>query len=316
MNMLPILLKREFWEHRKTFFYLPLIILVLLTFFLIAAVGLVQIAGSDMIVSGSIQMNEEGLHHRSETNEYSNVPVNALFGEQVSQFALLPDEQRERMLNSVYLLIATPLVPVLWVVVFMYFLTCLYDERKDRSILFWKSMPVSDAMTVIAKLLTGLVVVPAIYFMAMMALQFILFLTTVVVALGYSVDTWQTFVAPAHIITRWLQMTAFFVFVACWCLPFFAWIVFVSSWARSIPLVWVIGIPIVLVMLEALFTQGEWVRVFIKEHSFPGGLISRLSGGVSDMFQQFLSIEFLVSLVLAALLVYGAVYFRGKADEL
>ncbi|NQV65891.1 MAG: hypothetical protein HQ497_11060, partial [SAR86 cluster bacterium] len=306
----------EFWEHRKTFFYLPLIILVLLTFFLIAAVGLVQIAGSDMIVSGSIQMNEEGLHHRSETNEYSNVPVNALFGEQVSQFALLPDEQRERMLNSVYLLIATPLVPVLWVVVFMYFLTCLYDERKDRSILFWKSMPVSDAMTVIAKLLTGLVVVPAIYFMAMMALQLILFLTTVVVALGYSVDTWQTFVAPAHIITRWLQMTAFFVFVACWCLPFFAWIVFVSSWARSIPLVWVIGIPIVLVMLEALFTQGEWVRVFIKEHSFPGGLISRLSGGVSDMFQQFLSIEFLVSLVLAALLVYGAVYFRGKADEL
>ncbi|MEJ6682483.1 MAG: hypothetical protein QNL96_00750 [SAR86 cluster bacterium] len=316
MNMLPILLKREFWEHRKTFFYLPLIILVLLTFFLIAAVGLVQIAGSDMIVSGSIQMNEEGLHHRSETNEYSNVPVSALFGEQVSQFALLPDEQRERMLNSVYLLIATPLVPVLWVVVFMYFLTCLYDERKDRSILFWKSMPVSDAMTVIAKLLTGLVVVPAIYFMAMMALQLILFLTTVVVALGYSVDTWQTFVAPAHIITRWLQMTAFFVFVACWCLPFFAWIVFVSSWARSIPLVWVIGIPIVLVMLEALFTQGEWVRVFIKEHSFPGGLISRLSGGVSDMFQQFLSIEFLVSLVLAALLVYGAVYFRGKADEL
>ena len=316
MNMLPILLKREFWEHRKTFFYLPLIILVLLTFFLIAAVGLVQIAGSDMIVSGSIQMNEEGLHHRSETNEYSNVPVNALFGEQVSQFALLPDEQRERMLNSVYLLIATPLVPVLWVVVFMYFLTCLYDERKDRSILFWKSMPVSDAMTVIAKLLTGLVVVPAIYFMAMMALQLILFLTTVVVALGYSVDTWQTFVAPAHIITRWLQMTAFFVFVACWCLPIFAWIVFVSSWARSIPLVWVIGIPIVLVMLEALFTQGEWVRVFIKEHSFPGGLISRLSGGVSDMFQQFLSIEFLVSLVLAALLVYGAVYFRGKADEL
>ena len=316
MNMLAILLKREFWEHRKTFFYLPLIILALLTFFLIAVVGSVQIAGSDIIVSGSVQINEEGLHHRSETNEYSNMPVNALFGEQISQFALLAEDQRERMLNSAYLLIATPLVPVLWVVVFMYFLTCLYDERKDRSILFWKSMPVSDAMTVIAKLLTGLVVVPAIYFMAMMLLQLILFLTTVVGALGYSVDTWQTFVAPAHIMTRWLQMTAFLLFLASWCLPFFAWIIFVSSWARSVPLAWVIGIPIVLVMLEALFTQGEWVRAFIKEHSFPGGLITRLSGGVSDMFQQLLSIEFLVSLVLAALLLYGAVYFRGKADEL
>ena len=316
MNMLPILLKREFWEHRKTFFYLPLIILVLSAFFLIAVVGSVQIAGGDIIVSGSVQMNEEGLHHRSETNEYSNMPVNALFGEQVSQFALLAEDQRERMLNSAYLLIATPLVPVLWVVVFMYFLTCLYDERKDRSILFWKSMPVSDAMTVIAKLMTGLVVVPAIYFMAMMLLQLILFLTTVVVALGYSVDTWQTFVVPANIMTRWLQMTAFFVFVASWCLPFFAWLIFVSSWARSVPLAWVIGIPILLVMLEALFTQGEWLRVFIKEHSFPGGLISRLAGGVGDMFQQLLSVEFLVSLVLAALLLNGAVYFRGKADEL
>ncbi|MDA9049377.1 hypothetical protein N9K37_02615 [Pseudomonadales bacterium] len=316
MNMLPILLKREFWEHRKTFFYLPLIILVLSAFFLIAVVGSVQIAGGDIIVSGSVQMNEEGLHHRSETNEYSNMPVNALFGEQVSQFALLAEDQRERMLNSAYLLIATPLVPVLWVVVFMYFLTCLYDERKDRSILFWKSMPVSDAMTVIAKLMTGLVVVPAIYFMAMMLLQLILFLTTVVVALGYSVDTWQTFVVPANIMTRWLQMTAFFVFVASWCLPFFAWLIFVSSWARSVPLAWVIGIPILLVMLEALFTQGEWLRVFIKEHSFPGGLISRLAGGVGDMFQQLLSVEFLVSLVLAVLLLYGAVYFRGKADEL
>ena len=316
MNMLPILLKREFWEHRKTFFYLPLIILVLSAFFLIAVVGSVQIAGGDIIVSGSVQMNEEGLHHRSETNEYSNMPVNALFGEQVSQFALLAEDQRERMLNSAYLLIATPLVPVLWVVVFMYFLTCLYDERKDRSILFWKSMPVSDAMTVIAKLMTGLVVVPAIYFMAMMLLQLILFLTTVVVALGYSVDTWQTFVVPANIMTRWLQMTAFFVFVASWCLPFFAWLIFVSSWARSVPLAWVIGIPILLVMLVALFTQGEWLRVFIKEHSFPGGLISRLAGGVGDMFQQLLSVEFLVSLVLAVLLLYGAVYFRGKADEL
>ena len=60
MNMLPILLKREFWEHRKTFFYLPLIILVLSAFFLIAVVGSVQIAGGDIIVSGSVQMNEEG----------------------------------------------------------------------------------------------------------------------------------------------------------------------------------------------------------------------------------------------------------------
>ena len=233
MKILPILLKREFWEHRKTFFYLPLIILVLSVIFLIAAVFTLQIAGEGIIISGSIQINEGGPEQRTETNEYSNMPINALFGDQLTQFAALEPKQREAVLNTAYLLMATPLVSVLWVVVFMYFLTCLYDDRKDRSILFWKSMPVSDAMTVISKLLTGLLLVPGIYLVVMMILQLILLLTSLMAAVGSSIDIWATLIAPAQIVTRWIQMTAFFLFVAIWCLPIFAWVLFVSSWARS-----------------------------------------------------------------------------------
>ena len=37
------------------------------------------------------------------------------------------------------------------VVVVVYLLDCLYGERRDRSILFWRSLPVSDTQTVLAK---------------------------------------------------------------------------------------------------------------------------------------------------------------------
>src|SRR6202035_1214528 len=47
-----------------------------------------------------------------------------------------------------------------------YLLDCLYADRKDRSILFWKSMPISDTATVVCKLTTALIVIPAVYFAA------------------------------------------------------------------------------------------------------------------------------------------------------
>ena len=37
-----------------------------------------------------------------------------------------------------------------------------YDERKDRSVLFWKSLPVSDRDTVLSKAVSALVVAPTL----------------------------------------------------------------------------------------------------------------------------------------------------------
>ena len=77
-----------------------------------------------------------------------------------------------------------------------------------------------------------------------------------------------------------------------------------------------IGIPFVLVIIEWLALRGELLREFIAQHAFQGGFFSRLSGGIGELYQQLLSLEVLLSLVLSALLLYGAIYFRGKADEL
>jgi len=317
MKALTTLLRREFWEHRKTFFYLPLVIMAFCTFFLIAGMGSLQILGDDLMVDGHLEVNQSTpeLNDR-DVYEYSSVPLEALFGDQLAKFSLLSVAEKENVLNIAYLTFITPLVPVLWVVIFMYFLTCLYDDRKDRSILFWKSMPVSDTMTVVSKLLTGLVVLPSIFFAAMLILQLILLLASALFALGYPVDVWDTLIAPANLVGRWFSMAAFLVFVTLWCLPLFAWVILVSSWAKSVPLAWVVGVPVVIVIFEQVFFRSDTVTEFIGRHIFPGGMMSRLAEGVSSVYSSLMNAEFLVSLVMAAAMLAGAVYFRSKADEL
>ena len=316
MNVLIILLRREYWQHRKTFLVLPLVIAALCAFFLLAGLGTAQVIGDKISIDATIETHiQDGSQSERSSQEYSMAPGPMLFSDQLQRFAELPLGQRETALNTLYLSFVAPLLLVLWLVVFMYFLTCLYDERKDRSMLFWKSMPVSDAMTVVAKLLTGLVLVPAIYFVLMMALQVFLLLVSVVAATGLELNLWDTLVAPAHLLQRWGQMLVFMLFVALWCLPFFAWLILVSAWARSVPLVWVIGVPVVLVMAEQLFTDSDLVGSFIGDHSFPGDLTDRLAAGVGPLLANLASLEFLVSLVLAGSMLAAAVYFRSRADD-
>jgi ABC-2 type transport system permease protein len=316
MNVLAILFRREYWEHRKTFLVLPLVVAALCAFFMLAGIGSAQVMGEKLSIDATIETHvQDGSQTDHRVEEYKMAPAEALFGDQLQRFAELPLLQREEALNTLYLTFVAPLMLVLWAVIFMYFLTCLYDERKDRSILFWKSMPVSDAMTVGAKLLTGLVVVPAIYFVLMMALQLFLLLVSVLVAAGFGLDVWDTLVAPAHLLQRWGQMLVFMLFVALWCLPLFSWLVLVSSWARSVPLAWAIGVPVVVVIAEQLFTDSNLIWAFIGEHSLPGGLTDRLAAGVGPLLANLASLEFLASLVLAAVMLVGAVYFRSRADE-
>ncbi|MGC1458667.1 MAG: hypothetical protein WA825_10345, partial [Steroidobacteraceae bacterium] len=80
--------------------------------------------------------------------------TNADFGQ-----VALP-EQRRALFAVIMAYAVVPQFLVLGIVSWMYAGDCLYAERKDRSILFWKSMPVSDTLTVLSKLLLVVVLVP------------------------------------------------------------------------------------------------------------------------------------------------------------
>ena len=134
-----------------------------------------------------------------------------------------------------------------------YSLDALHGERRDRSILFWKSLPVSDATTVLSKASIPLFVVPLITFIVTVAAQWIMLLwsTLIVSASGQSVATLWTklsFVQMSLLLLYHL-ITAH----ALWPLPVYSWLLLVSGWARRAVLLWAVLPVIVIGGLEAIF---------------------------------------------------------------
>jgi ABC-2 type transport system permease protein len=128
----------------------------------------------------------------------------------------------------------------------------LYGERRDRSILFWKSMPVSDLTTVLAKASIPLLIVPLLACATAVAAQFVMLLLTsaVLLASGLSVSPLWTELS----FFRMSLLLLYHVFTAhtLWPAPVYCWLLLVSGWARRATLLWA-ALPVVAIGgLEAI----------------------------------------------------------------
>jgi ABC-2 type transport system permease protein len=125
-----------------------------------------------------------------------------------------------------------------------YCVDALQSERRDRSILFWKSLPVSDVTTVLAKASIPLVVVPLLMFAITIAMQWIMLLVSSAVLLvsGQSVATlWRSM----PLASMWLLLLYHLVTAhAIWPFPIFCWLLLVSGWARRATFLWA-ALPLV-----------------------------------------------------------------------
>jgi ABC-2 type transport system permease protein len=156
-----------------------------------------------------------------------------------------------------------------------YLLDCLYADRKDRSILFWKSMPISDTATVMVKLGTALVLIPLVYF----AFSDV---TTLLVAFIISVRAHASLGSSIWRIDIWLQVQALWLYViattAIWYLPIAGWLLAVSAWSKRAVILWSVLPPLALALAE---------RVFLGTHVIASQLGARLGLGsyASHAFQ-------------------------------
>jgi len=196
-GVLLMLVRREFWEHRSLWIA-PLVVAALLA--LCAAIGRVHI---DM----------------DEASELSSQ------SQQVAVFSIIQ------------WVLAMPLYIVVVFVGSFYLLDCLYAERKDRSILFWKSLPVSDGLTVCAKLLVALVVMPVgTFVLALIAHAVSTAILEARVALGNlpGILSWST--------REWLRTEAVIllgtVFAVLWYAPIAGYLLVMSAWVRRAPILW------------------------------------------------------------------------------
>ena len=133
-----------------------------------------------------------------------------------------------------------------------YCLDALHGERRDRSILFWKSLPVSDATTVLAKASIPLIVVPLLTFVITVAMQWMMLLVSSAVLLvsGQNVAMfWRSLSLPAMWLILLYHLVAAHVL---WPFPIYCWLLLVSGWARRATFLWA-ALPLVVIAgIEAI----------------------------------------------------------------
>jgi ABC-2 type transport system permease protein len=151
--------------------------------------------------------------------------------------ALTAAQQRE-LIEQPYNFAALLIMGTTFIVAVFYCLDALHGERRDRSILFWKSLPVSDLTTVLSKASIPLVVLPLLTFAITVVTQLIMLLFSSAVLLG----------SGLRVATLWNNLSLFQMSLmllyhllaihALWYAPIFAWLLLVSGWARRATFLW------------------------------------------------------------------------------
>jgi ABC-2 type transport system permease protein len=149
---------------------------------------------------------------------------------------------------------------------FWYLLDCLYADRKDRSVLFWKSLPISDAATVLSKVVVGLVALPVVYFVAA-DIASLLMAAILSVRLHPSVggSLWQP--------SLWLQQQGLWIYMSAtsliWYLPIAGWLILVSAWAKRAVILFAVLPPLGIALAE---------RLLLGTHETGRILLGRING--------------------------------------
>ena len=154
-----------------------------------------------------------------------------------------------------------------------YCLEALHGERRDRSILFWKSLPVSDLTTVLAKAIIPLAVLPLVSFAIIIATQLAMMLMTNVILLanGVSVTTF----AQVPVFEQSPALAYGLVTLALWHAPVYAWMLVVSAWAQRATFLWAVLPPLVIGVSERLAFNTMYFASMLK---------SRLGGSFVHAF--------------------------------
>ncbi len=209
----------------------------------------------------------------------------------------------------------------------VYFLHTLHDDRMDRSYVFWKSLPVSDTMTVASKVFTGLIVVPLIAWVCLIVtgilLLFLLSLATSF--LGH--HFWGSFWAFGPLVSVWFYLAVAFILLPLWIFPLFAWMLLCSAWAnqrsRRSPFFMAFGVPVVIIILEPLLLGTHLFSTWLGQlFSPPGQMFSLVRGHGVSMTRRWLELthlpahaEFWLGGLVGLAFIAGAIYFRHRPES-
>ena len=220
-----------------------------------------------------------------------------------------------------YVIVAGVVLGTAVLVAFAYCLGALNTERKDRSILFWKSLPVSDVTTVLSKATVPIVIIPLVSFVVILASEL------VVVTLGALANFHPTGMSSGDIFNFVASAIVYgTVVLGLWYAPIYGWLLLISAWAKRGAFLWAILPPIALCVLEGIIFHTKYVADMLGMRlngGFAAAFAMSAPDGVDRMGmphitreQFFTSPDLWVGLLVAAGFIAAAVWLRRRGEPI
>ncbi|MBS3743519.1 MAG: hypothetical protein KGY48_04100 [Wenzhouxiangellaceae bacterium] len=310
-----ILVRREIWESPVAFKWTPVII-----------AGFILLVAVLLLIIGARVDNEQ---------------VFTIDG--VRMYAQMDDSQQRMLAAGAMFSVGSLFNQIMFLVVVFYLAGSLYDDRRDRSILFWKSLPVSDRMTVTSKILTAAVAAPILYFGGIALIQ----LSLLLIASGYGlmagIDIFGEVWLPANLPKVWTVTLVGSLVQSLWLLPIYAWLLFCSSWAPRLPILIAVLVPILIGMFQHFWSFFSNFR--LPDFNLLLVILERIGRGVmpasieweqvvtesqdgssfvpsEEMLMSFKSIgnalaswEMWIGVAIGLLFLAGSVWFRRRSTD-
>ena len=299
-------LKREFWEHKGVILWYPLIVsAIAISIVLVALMAFGNVEKTVIVTDDggvSVQLN-------SQTQ-----------ADGASNDTSLADMQSKQQPNSVlqhnkqdYRKFAGFLFSMLCMDLAIFAIAIigngLASDRKDGSILFWRSMPVSERDNVLGKYLTALGVMPLFHVVVSVITIGIIAIMLMIAESIYGGSASMSGLSTS-VLWDFLQAVLLVPFVLLWLLPFFAWIGFISSFANRLAFLWVVAPFVIVPILEGIFLQSKHFWPAVKQYIDSTMDISDavLRGNWHDVNL----LPGVLGMLLGAGLIYATIYMRNK----
>ena len=298
------LIRREVWEHRSIW-VTPAVVALVVTLLTIA---------SFVAASG--------------------------FGEAKDMAIILAsnvsDVERKAALTAFLIGNTIVFLMAMWFLMIFYSLDALNAERKDKSILFWRSLPITDAETVVSKLFTAVILIPLVTFAAVAVSQLV---NLILMSIWISVEGGS----PGHLIwgsvplfDTWLATFIVLLAIPIWISPLLGWFLFVSAWTKRSPFLTAFLPIAVLPILEYVIFRSSLlgdaivnrfsmktmplfdldVFRFFDDHDFREAAEDNLSLlSLLDPGKFLTSLDLWLGLVVCGLFITAAIYVRRYRDD-
>jgi hypothetical protein len=279
------LLRRELREHRLLFVYVPLACTVLV------------LAGFTLWLLQTTGLPELFL-------EAADTPPARLAPELAQNYLREMREIREAwysdILSGIYAGAESLMLLTFWGSMTFYYLYTLYLPRKDRSILFWNSLPVSSGQTITSKLLAGLVSCHIVYMLCFAMMNLFMSLAVWAWVSVTGMEGFTAYLRETGLFANALASLVMMPVNILWALPAYGWLLLASAWSKEAPFAWTAGPWVVVILIEVALTEKSLVFNKIFEHLLPMEFFKLNDGPYPNP-------ELVLGAVLGAALIYTAV---------